>query len=89
MMKTSTNAMNLVKNEGVLIPHGVDGVGRHRPLGAELFLGVVGQPQDLRLHTHLHTLLAQELSGVDLERSAGEKPRESNDMWIWIMGLQV
>ena len=52
---------HLLKDEGLLVPHRVDGVCRGGPFSAELFLGISRQSDDLRLHTCLHTLVAQEL----------------------------
>ena len=52
---------HLVKNEGLLVPHRVDGVWRGGPFSAELFLGISRQSDNLRLHARLHTLVTQEL----------------------------
>ena len=59
---------HLLKNERLLIPHWVDGVGCGGPLGAIFLLGVSGQPDHLHLHSRFHALVRQKLTRVDLVR---------------------
>lgn len=59
---------NLVENKRLLVPHGVDRVGRGGPLGAVLLLGVARETDDFHLHARFHALVRQELARVNLAR---------------------
>ncbi len=57
---------DLLEDERLLVPLGVDGVGRRAPFGAVFAFGVFGQTDELHLHSGFHVLIRQELTGVNL-----------------------
>ncbi len=57
---------DLLEDERLLVPLGVDGVGRRAPFGAVFAFGVFGQTDELDLHSGFHVLIRQELTGVNL-----------------------
>jgi len=67
---------DLLEDDGLLLPHGVDGVAGRRP-GLEGFpLGVHREAEHVDLHVRPHLLIGEELARNDLEGREGERERE-------------
>lgn len=66
MNDTRAAGSDLLEDERLLVPLGVDAVGRRAPFGAVFAFGVFGQTDELDLHSGFHVLIRQELTGVNL-----------------------